>query len=239
MGYNSNHSTSKEVIEQQKKDRLGETRLNNQGCLMKIIKYNKSSDIIVEFQDNRKTKINSRYKDFIKGSIKNPYYPTIYGVGMIGIKYSAKVNGKICKEYYTWKNMLYKCYGEKYNNRYSTHNNIVVCDEWLCFENFYEWIHEQSNVNNFLSGNNWLLNRNIIDKHNNIYSPETCCLIPQNVNRLFVKQNLNMEYATELALQKYKEYKENQIKKMAEIEFSNGNISEQCYKAMLNYEVEV
>lgn len=239
MGNNSNHSTSKETQEIQKRERLGLENLNNQGCLMKIIEYNKSSDIIVEFQDKRKTKVNCRYKDFIKGSIKNPYYPIIYGVGCIGVKYSAVVDGKICKEYYTWKGMLKRCYSEKYKQKYSTHDNTTVCEEWLCFENFYEWVHKQSNVENFLSGHNWILNRKIIDKNNEIYSPETCCLVPRNVDGLFIKPNLNLEFATESMLNMYKEHMENKIKRVAEEELVNGNISKQCYEAMMNYEVEI
>ena len=237
MGNNSNHSTSKEAQERQKRERLGEERLNKQGCLMKIVEYNKSSDIIVEFQDKRKAQIKSTYKEFVKGSIKNHYHPTIYGVGMRGNKYPARPNGKVCREYYTWKNMLYKCYSEEYKEKYNTHHEAVCCEEWLCYENFYEWIHKQSNAENFLRGNNWILNRKIIDKDNEIYSPDYCCLVPQNVHRLFMEQDLNMEYATESVLQKYKEYKEKQIKKVAQEEFANGNISEQCYNAMMKYEI--
>ena len=239
MGYNSNHSTSKETQEKQKRERLGEEKYNNQGCLMKIVEYNKSSDIVVEFQDKRKTRVNTTYREFVKSSIKNPYYPTIYGVGCIGTKYHARTSNKIFKEYATWKNMLYRCYGEKYSERYNTHHNAVCCEEWLCYENFYDWIHKQSNAENFLKGNNWILNRKIIDKNNEVYSPEYCFLVPQNVNRLFMKQDLNLEYATESMLQMYKEHMENKIKRVAKEEFANGNISEQCYEAMLKYEVEI
>lgn len=239
MGYNSNHSTSKAVREQQKKERLGMEKLNKQGCLMKIVEYNKTADIVVEFQDKRKLKVKTTYNEFVKGSIKNPYYPTIYGVGCIGTKYHARTDKKIFREYATWKNMLYRCYSEKYEEQYGTHNNATVCEEWLCYENFYDWIHEQSNAENFLKGSNWILNRKIIDKYNEIYSPEYCCLVPKNVDGLFIKPNLNIEYATEEMLQKFKEYKEIQIKKVAKEEFDNGNISEQCYNAMMNYEYEI
>ena len=237
MGNNSNHSTSKETQKRQKRERLGEEKYNKQGCLMKIVEYNKSSDIVVEFQDKRKERIRTTYKEFVKGSIKNHYHPTIYGVGCVGTKYHARTSNKIFKEYATWKNMLYRCYGESYGERYKTHRDATVCEEWLCYENFYDWIHEQSNAENFISGNNWILNRNIIIKDNDIYSPETCCLVPQNVHRLFMEQDLNMEYATESVLQKYKEYKEKQIKKVAQEEFANGNISKQCYNAMMKYEI--
>lgn len=239
MGNNSNHSTSKEEQARQKRERLGMQKLNNQGCLMKIVEYNKSFDIVVEFQDKRKTRVKCRYKEFDKGSLKNPYYPAIYGAGCIGTKYHARIGNKILKEYATWKNMLYRCYSEKYEEQYGTHNNATVCEEWLCYENFYDWVHEQSNVEKFLNGSNWILNRKIIDKNNEVYSPEYCCLVPQNVDRLFMKPNLNMEFATESMLKMYKEHMENKIKKVAKEELASNNISKQCYEAMINYKVEI
>ena len=38
---------------------LQEEKYNNQGCLMKIVEYNKSNDIIVEFQDEHKTRVHT------------------------------------------------------------------------------------------------------------------------------------------------------------------------------------
>ena len=49
-----------------KKERLGEERINKQGCLMKIVEYNKASDIVVEFQDEYKYKLNTSYGNFKK-----------------------------------------------------------------------------------------------------------------------------------------------------------------------------
>ena len=41
------------------------------------------------------------------------------------------------------------------------------------------------------------------------------------------------------AFQAYKEYKEDIIKQVAQIEFDKGNITIECYNAMMNYEVEI
>lgn len=41
------------------------------------------------------------------------------------------------------------------------------------------------------------------------------------------------------AFEVYKKYKENIIKQVAEVEYSNGNITKECYNAMMNYEVEI
>ena len=65
------------------KEHLQEEKYNNQGCLMKIVEYNKLNDIVVEFQDEYKTRVQTIYANFKSGSIKNPYYPSVYGVGII------------------------------------------------------------------------------------------------------------------------------------------------------------
>lgn len=224
MGYNSNHSTSKATRKRQKEERLGEERLNNQGCLMKIVKYDKTESIVVEFQDEYKAKVITRYNEFAKGKIKNPYYPNVYG-GMIGNKYHAKVDGKITKEYYTWKNMLIDCSAE----------DVECCNEWLLYENFYEWLHEQSNFNKFLNGKRWVVSKNII-KDNNIYSPDTCFLVSQKVKQLFVMPDLNEDVSEDI-LYAYKEYTENKIKRIAKEEFAVGNITKECYEKITNYKL--
>lgn len=226
MGNNSNHSTLKATRERQRTERLGEERLNNQGCLMKIVEYNKTDGIVVEFQDKYKARVVTRYNEFAKGKIKNPYYPNIYG-GMIGNKYSSKVDGKISKEYFTWHNMLIDCADDTQN---------ICCDEWLVFEKFYEWLHLQSNFDKFLNGNKWTLSRDIVGD-SNIYSPNTCYLVPPKVKQLFVKKELNVDDVPESVLKEYKEHKEKVIKRVANEEFANGNITEQCYNAMMNYEI--
>ena len=68
-----------------KEGRVGEERINKQGCLMKVAEYNKSSDISVEFQDEYKVNIHTSYASFCKGDVKNPYAPSVFGVGKIGL----------------------------------------------------------------------------------------------------------------------------------------------------------
>ena len=58
---------SKIKIEKQKVDRLCEENVNNQGCLMRIIEYNKFSDIVVEFQDEHRNIVNTNYDSFKNG----------------------------------------------------------------------------------------------------------------------------------------------------------------------------
>ena len=170
-------------------NRLGEENINHQGCLMKIVKYNRVDDIIVEFQDKYKGRVHTQYQCFIRGNVKNPYYPMVLGVGMIGSKYSAKVDNEEAEEYQAWKGMIYRCFDENTKKRQPTYKDSTCCEEWLLYENFYEWLHSQENFNILRNKSKWNVDKDILIKGNKIYSPETCCLVPMNVNFLFLKKD--------------------------------------------------
>lgn len=178
---------NKKIIEEQKNERIGEERLNNQGCPMKIVEYKDSHNITIEFQDEYKERVYSNYSDFVKGRIKNPYHPTVCGVGITGNKYSIRINGKIIKEYTAWHNMLLRCFSEEYKEKEQTYENVTCCKEWLLFENFYKWLHEQENFDKWFNGDRWSVDKDILMKGNKIYKPNLCCLVPQGVNSLFAK----------------------------------------------------
>lgn len=171
--------------------RVGEERLNSQGCLMRLVEYDDALNVIVQFQDEYKSKINTQYNNFINGYVKNPYYPDVLGVGMVGIKYKVKTNDKHTKEYYAWRNMLDRCFDEKTKEKYLTYKEVICCKEWLLYESFYEWLHSQKNFGNWYKNDDWHLDKDILKKGNKIYSPESCCLVPNNVNKLFIKQELH------------------------------------------------
>lgn len=250
------------------KERLGEERYNNQGCLTRIVEYKDNKNIIVEFQDKHRVRVHTNYDNFKKGVAKNPYRPTVCNVGMLGTKYPSKINGKNTKEYILWQNMLKRCYDKKLKNKHPTYQNVVCCEKWLLYENFYEWVHSQENFDKWLNGYRWDIDKDILVKSNKIYSLETCCLVPNSINKLFVKRNADRgdlpigvtrnkgkfqahchyldrciplgTYSTpEQAFQAYKTYKENLIKQVAQIEYDDGNITEECYKAMMKYQVEI
>lgn len=174
----------------QKEQRLGAEKYNNQGCLMKIITYNSATDIIVEFQDKYKCQINCEYKQFKNGNLVNPYFPNVFNKGMVGSKYSCKENNKDCKEYMIWHSMLSRCYSNYTKSKQHSYQNVSCCEEWLLFDNFYEWLHSQTNFKKWKNLSRGALDKDILVKGNKIYSPQTCCLVPNNVNALFTKRNV-------------------------------------------------
>lgn len=170
--------------------RLYEENVNSQKCLMKIIEYNNYDSITVEFEDEYKAKVHTTYGHFLKGCVKNPYCPTIYNVGIVGSKYPINVDCKPTKEYTAWNGMLRRCYDEELKSRNPTYKDVYCCKEWLLFENFYDWLHSQENFDKWLNGDKWgwAVDKDILIKGNKIYSPDTCCLVPNNINQLFKKK---------------------------------------------------
>lgn len=169
-----------------KSERLGEVKLSNEGCEMKIIEYNGRHDIMVEFQDEYKAKVHTCYGNFKSGKVKNPYHKSVYNVGYLGIgEYRCKNEGKYTKEYTAWHSMLQRCYDPYELNRCPTYINCFVCNEWHNFQNFAKWYKE-----NYYECNDekMCLDKDILIKGNKIYSPDTCMIVPERINTLFLKQ---------------------------------------------------
>lgn len=182
---------SKLEIEKQRQERVGVVKENNQGDRMYVKIYNSSSNIIVQFIDKYKYETKATWKDFINGLIKNPYHPTLYNKGVVGTKYPIQKKLRVpTKEYTAWRTMLSRCFNKVYKSRYPTYKDVTCCEEWLLYENFYEWIHAQENFDKWLNGE-YNVDKDILFKGNKLYSPETCCLIPQYINILFIKNDKN------------------------------------------------
>lgn len=170
-------------------DRTGEKNINNFESEMVIIKYRKNNDIDVYFPEYDWIAKNRRYQEFKNGKIKCPYEPSVYKIGYLGEgKYKISENGKKTRVYKTWSGMLQRCYDEKIQEKHPTYIGCKVCDEWLNFQNFAKWY--EGNYYE-VDSERMELDKDILIKHNKIYSPETCVYVPQTINLLFTKKQNN------------------------------------------------
>ena len=82
--------------------------------------------------------------------------------------------------------MLNRCYDEKFHEKYPTYIGCEVDKNWHNFQNFAEWYY-----NNYyeIEGGKMCLDKDILYKHNKVYSPKTCIFVPQTINSLFVKRD--------------------------------------------------
>lgn len=169
-------------------NRIGEKFVSKESlgaCEYIVVEYNSYSDIWIEFQDSYRAKVHTTYGACRKGSVKNPYFPSICGIGMLGLmsdgsRPTIKENGELTKHYVVWKSMIQRCYDSKTQERQPTYKNVNVCDRWLIYSNFLE------DIKSIEGYELWKANPSLysLDKDlkqqgvkNKVYSLETCCFI--------------------------------------------------------------
>ena len=181
-----------------KVDRTGEINVSNEGCVMKIIEYNNANNIIIEFQDEHKYRLYTKYGAFKNGQCKNPFYPSVYEHGYLGTNkegnapkaYELKDSKTIQTwEYSKWNRMLARCFDSKYKEKYPTYKGVACCDRWLCFANFLEDLEILRNEYNWDENEKLNLDKDILHKSNKIYSLENCILVPDWINTLFIRRD--------------------------------------------------
>ena len=63
---------------------------------------------------------------------------------------------------------------------------MTVCTDWINFQSFAAWCESQEFFNaKDGNGKSYQLDKDILVKGNKIYSPDTCCFIPSQINSLF------------------------------------------------------
>ena len=170
------------------KDRVGEVSYTKYGTKATIIQYFGRNNIKIKFNDDFGYVCNTTYKRFKDGNIKNPYDRTVYGIGYIGVgKYKTQINGENTKAYNCWFNMFTRCYDNE--NRTKSHMRYIgckVCEEWHNFQTFAKWFEENYYE---IESENIQIDKDILFKGNKLYSPKTCCFVPESINKLFTKSN--------------------------------------------------
>lgn len=187
-------------------------------------------------------------------------YHIVLGVGI----YDLANNKTNTESRSKWRSMLNRCYYIPSLDRRPTYKDCIVCDEWLIFSNFKKWFENPDN--GYHKG--YHLDKDILIKGNKVYSPKTCCFVPQEINAIFNRRqnhrnglpigvsisrglyiatiNINGKqsrlggFKNPIdAFNAYKLAKEQHIKELAEKYFQEGKITKKVYDALLRYKVEI
>lgn len=178
----------KELTEQRKIEMVGKRFSNHWGETAVVLEYTTAVKIRMKLID-RDYEFNGYLPQLLKGEWQTPYTPKVYNKGFIGEgKYKPTIgireNGHtICsKEYDMWSGLFVRIYSEEYLKTKPTYIGCSVSDDWLNFQNFGEWFES----NYWECGDETMcLDKDILVKNNKIYSPNTCLIVPKNINTLF------------------------------------------------------
>ena len=246
------------------KDCVGKVFKSKSSGDFKILKYNDSANVEIQF-------LKTGFETTVQlvqvkiGEVKDPYSPSVCGVGIIGAKYPSRVGGVKTKEYMLWQNMLKRCYSDTLKKRCPTYEGCEVSDKFKSYEYFYEWCNKQIGFGN----KDWHLDKDLLIKGNKVYSEYSCVFIPKDINLLLTKSTASRgeqligvswsktnkafvsrvhknkgkaEYLgyfkTEIeAYNAYKQAKETFIKEQASK--WKSQIDPRAYEALMNYTVEI
>ena len=230
----------------------------------KVLKYNNVRNVEIQFINTGYRKV-AEMKEVRNGGVKDPYSPSVYGVGIVGTKYPSSKSGVQTKEYKLWCRMLVRCYSESFKKKQPTYEGCEVSENFKYYEYFYEWCHKQIGFDN----EGWQLDKDLLIKGNKVYSEDSCVFLPKEINLLLVKRealrgkhligvswkkankafvamvNKNKGnskclgyFKTEIeAFNAYKKAKEAFIKEQAS-KFKS-QIDPRAYNALMNYEVNI
>jgi len=109
----------------------------------------------------------------------------VFGVGINDWAGKVTVDGKPIWKYQLWKNMLRRCFDDKLKQDRPTYEGVTCSKDWLSMTTFIEDVSQMRGY--ALSG--WALDKDILVKGNKLYSKDTCCFVPAEVNLLLIKSD--------------------------------------------------
>ncbi len=120
----------------------------------------------------------------------------VYGVGVNDLPYRTQVWAELpknggkrvrkpvftCPYYSSWKDMLKRCYSEKYLESHPIYIGTSVCSEWVYASEFKRWMEQQD-----WEGKS--LDKDIVVPRSKLYSPDTCAFVLPATNLFVIERD--------------------------------------------------
>lgn len=194
---------------------------------------------------------------------KKAMEPVMYGVGYHGLLYT----NSFCESYNRWHYMMNRCYSSAIHELQPEYEGCTVCEEWCNYSNFKLWYDEnvipwKESAEDYEIDKDILIKGNKVYSPETVcFVPKiinslftsakknrgdlplgVCYESDTGKYRAYMsfagqKIKLGRFGSAEEAFARYKEYKEDFIKDIAEQ--YKGEIPDKLYKAMMNWKVEI
>lgn len=224
-----------------------------------VLEYLGWDKVKIRFLDEHSFERFVRAEHLRSGKVKNPYHPTFFGVGYMGVgEFSSR-----SEAFNKWRQMIRRCYCQKYQEKHPAYSGCTVDAKWHNYQTFAAWITLQPRWNE----KGWELDKDLLTKGNKIYREDTCTVIPKHLNLLIAssrsgrgmptgvcwdsRNSKYMAYCNDQNGQRkhlgyfdcvdgaflaYKEFKESVVRHLAGK--YKGLIRHDAFCALMNYEVK-
>ena len=156
--------------------KVGDSIRTNEGYVVVVTHIANNKNIKIQFENGQSTTVTSQ--NLRKGQVKNPFHPSVVGVGFNGKgKYKPTVNRKITLAYQTWRDILRRCYCPAQQRRNQSYIGCSVDASWHNFQIFAEWFYA-----NYKAGMH--IDKDLIKRGNKVYCSDFCSFVPPEINSL-------------------------------------------------------
>ena len=211
---------------------IGTEFTTNEGYQVIIIDYINAHKVQVMFLDEHKWTTWTQMGHLKRGKVKNPFHPSVNGVGYLGTNENKEVpktreNGKLIREYQVWSNMLKRCYSEIVHETHPTYKNCTVCDRWKCYSYFLEDIVKIKGYEKWLDGGDYELNK---DTYYAELGINTDCKEYSLVTTRFIDKpkNIQTTHTQKVRCIELDKIYDSVKQASEELGISHGNISQVC-----------
>lgn len=161
----------------------------------------------------------------------------ICNIGYIGEgKYKSMVNYKEDPAYHKWYDMIKRCYTTKPLKSQQCYIGCTVHKDWHNYQNFAQWYYDEL----YECEDKLVIDKDILYKHNTMYSADTCILVPSKINNLFPNANkIRGEYPVGVSKHRNK-YQANCCDGTGKTKYLGGyNTVEEAFTAYKNYKQQI
>jgi hypothetical protein len=156
----------------------GVTFSTKNGGVCEVVRYTNNAKILVKFLDKNGYETEVTLQALRSGHVKNPYAPSLHGVGFCGVgPYAMNLYGKPTRAYRAWSGVVERCYSSSRREVSLCYANATLATEWHNFQTFAKWFYSQNGADL-----NWEIDKDLLVVGNKHYSPETCILLPAKIN---------------------------------------------------------
>ena len=151
-------------------------KTNNYGDVV-VLEYNNAIDVTIKFLNTGNVR-KTATSELRKGEIRDNEAFPVYKMGVMDIPNELRRGQPNPREYSIWNGIRQRCYNENNRDKLMSYKGIKMSDNFKLYSYFKEWCHKQIGFNE----EGWQLDKDILSKDNKVYSEDTCCFVPPEIN---------------------------------------------------------
>lgn len=151
-------------------------KTNNYGDVV-VLEYINYRDVTVKFLNTGNVR-KTATSEIRKGEIRDNEAFPVYAVGIMDVPDELRRGEPKPKEYSIWNNIRQRCYNENIRSINKTYQGVEMSENFKLYSYFKDWCKYQIGFNE----DGWHLDKDILSKGAKIYSEDTCCFVPPEIN---------------------------------------------------------